>query len=187
MSLESPVASVVAPPWAVTLSEGRARYLDEDAGSLDSAGRGLALSEDEHASLGERLRVLADVGRFLDEFFQLTGADVGAEARLRVLRLLVRQRETLERLRSPMTACGVELCGWSELNDDDRKAVSGVFEDRVRPVLVPLLAEEGKPLPPVANLSINVAVAVRDRRGGGRLRAGARPPRVPPLWPGRPP
>src|SRR4051812_22313161 len=178
MSLESPVASVVAPPWAVTLSEGRAHYLDEDAGSLDSAGRGLALSEDEHASLGERLRVLADVGRFLDEFFQLTGADVGAEPRLRVLRLLVRQRETLERLRSPMAECGVELCGWSELNDDDRKAVSGVFEDRVRPVLVPLRAEEGRPLPPVANLSINVAVAVRDGRGQRRFGSVELPPVV---------
>src|SRR5437773_2201763 len=69
MSLESPVADRDAP---------ESSYLDEDAGSLDSAGRRLALWEDDHSSLSERVRVLADVGRFLDEFFQLTGAQLRA-------------------------------------------------------------------------------------------------------------
>ncbi|HEV7685599.1 MAG TPA: hypothetical protein VGQ80_03465, partial [Acidimicrobiia bacterium] len=110
------------------MSEGRASYLDEDAGSLDSAARRLALSEDDAASLVERLRVLADVGRFLDEFFQLTGARLRAGAstgrvetvRLRVQRLLVRQTDALERLRLPMADGGVELCRWADLADDDR-------------------------------------------------------------------
>jgi polyphosphate kinase len=171
----------------MTVSEGRASYLDEDAGSLDTAARRLALSEDAAASLLERLRVLADVGRFLDEFFQLTGARLRAGAstrrvetvRLRVQRLLVRQTDALEGLRSPMAEGGVELCRWADLADDDREAVSALFHDRLLPVLVPLVTEPGKPLPPAANLSINVAVAVRDGAGQRRFGSVELPPVVP--------
>jgi polyphosphate kinase len=45
-------------------ADGRPSYLDEDAGSLDSAARHLALAEDADGPPAERLRVLADVGRF---------------------------------------------------------------------------------------------------------------------------
>src|SRR6266576_1700133 len=140
MSLESPVADRDAP---------ESSYLDEDAGSLDSAGRRLALWEDDHSSLSERVRVLADVGRFLDEFFQLTGAQLRAAGatgrvdgvRLRVQRLLVRQSDALEQLRGRLADAGVELCHWAELNDDDRQAAATTFRDRRRPVLVPLVTE----------------------------------------------
>src|SRR6266404_3551977 len=128
MSLESPVASPVTARWAMTQTGGQPSYLDEDAGSLDSAGRRLALSDDDQSSLSERVRVLADVGQFLDEFFQLTGAHLraasvsgrGEQVRLRVQRLLVRQSDALERLRAGLAEAGVELCHWAELSDDDR-------------------------------------------------------------------
>jgi polyphosphate kinase len=58
----------------MTQVEERSSYLDADAGSLDSVGRRLALAEDERSAVPERVRVLADVGRFVDEFFQLTGS-----------------------------------------------------------------------------------------------------------------
>jgi polyphosphate kinase len=171
----------------MTPNEGRANYLDEDAGSLDSAARRLALSEDDHAALVERLRVLADVGRFLDEFFQLTGAQLRAAApservdavRLRVQGLLERQGAVLKGLRPGMADAGVELCDWAELSDDDRQAVSGVFRDRLQSVLVPLVTDPGRPLPPAANLSINVAVGLRDVEGRSRFGSVELPPVVP--------
>src|SRR6185295_3319725 len=108
MALESPVGV----RRAITHVEGRSSYLDEDAGSLDSAGRRLALAEDDHAPAPERIRVLADVGRFLDEFFQLTGA-AGDSVRGRVEHLLGRQPDTVQRLRDQPGAT-VELCDWSQ-------------------------------------------------------------------------
>src|SRR5438093_178605 len=50
---------------------------------------------------------------------------------------------------------------------------------RRRPVLVPLVTEPGKPLPPAANLSMNLAVVFRD--GDGRRRFGSveLPPVIP--------
>ena len=172
----------------MTHVEGRSTYLDEDAGSLDSVGRRLELSEDDHWPLSERVRVLADVGRFLDEFFQLTGAQLRATAavpgrgdavRLRVQRLLVRQSDAFERLRLRLSDAGLELCRWAQLSDDDRQAVTTVFCDRLRPVLVPLVAEPGKPLPPAANLSLNLAVLVRDAAGHRHFGTVELPPVVP--------
>ena len=160
----------------MTQSPGPSSYLDEDAGSLDSAGRRLALSEDERSPLTERLRVLADVGRFVDEFFQLTGSQ-GESVRERVQRLLVRQSQTIQRLRDQLGPTGVELCDWSELDDDDRQALTAVFRERILPVLVPLLVDSGKRLPPPANLSLNVAVTVGD--GAGQFGSVELPPVVP--------
>jgi polyphosphate kinase len=163
----------------MTETEGRPRYLDEDAGSLDSAGRRLALCEDDGAPVAGCIEILADVGRFVDEFFQLTGgrprpATSGPDrvdgVRARVQALLARQAEALRRLRAPLAAAGVELCDWPELSDDERRAVVGVFRERLQPVLVPLVTEPGRPLPPAANLSLNMAVVLRD--AGGRRRFG---------------
>jgi polyphosphate kinase len=162
----------------MTQVEGRSSYLDADAGSIDSAGRRLALAEDDHTSVPERVRVLADVGRFVDEFFQLAGSD-GEPVRERVQRLLVRQSKAVQRLQHQLRQTGVELCDWSQLNDDDRQAVTTVFRERIVPVLGPLVVEAGKPLPPPANLSLNVAVIVCDSDDGRRFGSVELPPVVP--------
>jgi len=178
MAFESPVASV-AVRRALSTASGRSSYLDEDVGSIDSAARRLALAEDADQPPVERLRVLADLGRFLDEFFQLTGAQLRAASavagrgdgvRHRVEWLLTRQHDAFERLRPGLRRAGIELRQWAELDDDDRRAAGAIFEDRLRPVLVPLVAEPGKPLPPPANLSVNLAAVVRD--AGGRVHLG---------------
>ena len=162
----------------MTRIEEGASYLDADAGSLDAAGRRLALAEDERSSVPERVRVLADVGRFVDEFFQLTGSHT-AEVRERVQGLVVRQRDTVQRLRTQLRPTGVELCDWTQLTDDDRQAVTAGFRERIVPVLVPLVVEAGKPLPPPANLSLNVAVIISDDGGRRRLASVELPPVVP--------
>jgi polyphosphate kinase len=174
MALESPVAV----RRAMTQLEGRSSYLDEDAGSLDTAGRRLALAEDDHAPVPERIRILADVGRFLDEFFQLTGA-TGDSVRDRVEHLLGRQRDMVQQLRHQPGAIDVELCDWGQLDDDDRQAVTAVFRERIVPVIVPLVVEAGKPLPPPANLSLNLAVIVVDAAGQRRFGSVELPPVVP--------
>lgn len=160
------------------VEDEHSRYLDADVGSLDSAGRRLRLAEDDRSSVPERLRVLADVGRFVDEFFQLTGSHTH-EVRERVEGLLVRQSETVQHLRAQLCSTGVELCDWSQLTEEDRQSVTAGFRERILPVLVPLVAEAGKPLPPPANLSLNVAVIISDAGGRRRLGSVELPPVVP--------
>jgi polyphosphate kinase len=174
MALESPVAV----QRAMNPVEGRPSYLDADAGSLDSAARRLALVEDGHSPVPERVRVLADVGRFVDEFFQLT-ASQEESVRERVQRLMVRQSDAVQGLQHQLPPTGVELCDWSRLTDEDREAVTAAFRERIVPVLVPLVVEAGIPLPPPANLSLNVAVIVGDAGGRRRLGSVELPPVVP--------
>jgi polyphosphate kinase len=162
----------------MTAVEDPSTYLDADAGSLDTAGRSLALVEDERTPLSERLRILAAVGLFLDDFFQLTGGR-GDEVRRRVEQLLRRQAAALERLRPRLSDLGVDLCDWGSLGDDERAAATAMFCDRIRPVLSPLLSEPGRPLPPPANLSVNVAVVLTDADGQRRFGAVELPPVAP--------
>ena len=51
---------------------------------------------------------------------------------------------------------------WDELDEDDRKYLVEVFEDRIFPVLTPLAVDPGHPFPYISNLSLNLAVVVRD-------------------------
>lgn len=150
----------------------RSSYLDEHSGSLDSAGRRLAVSEDDDVPIPECVRLLADAGRFLDEFFQLAGAQLRAAApdtpvrdrvRPRVERLLEDQAAAVRRLRARLGDAGVELCHWSELTEEDRESVSRLFAERILPVLAPLPCDAAAP--PPTDLSLNLAVAVVDQDG----------------------
>jgi polyphosphate kinase len=174
MAVESPVAV----PRAIGSGEGPSTYLDADAGSLDSAGRLLALAEDERASVPERMRILADVGLFVDDFFQLTGGR-GEEVRSRMEGLGARQEAALQQVRPRLGEIGLELCHWETLGDHDQAVATAVFCDRIRPVLSPLIVEPERPLPPPANLSLNVAVVVADAEGRRRFGTVELPPVAP--------
>ncbi len=56
-----------------------------------------------------------------------------------------------------------------------------MFVDRIFPVLTPLAVDPGHPFPYISNLSLNLAVIVRDPDAG---RAPVRPGQGPPLLPG---
>ena len=57
---------------------------------------------------------------------------------------------------------GIVFSAWDELDDDDRKYLDEVFEERIYPVLTPLAVDPGHPFPYISDLSLNLAVVVRD-------------------------
>src|SRR5207237_6016718 len=57
---------------------------------------------------------------------------------------------------------GVRFCDWDELAEVDREHLRGVFDERVFPVLTPLAVDPAHPFPYISNLSLNLAVVVRD-------------------------
>ena len=159
-------------------AEGPSTYLDADVGSLDGAGRLLALAEDERVPVPERIRILADAGVFVDDFVQLTGGR-GDEVRRRMQRLCTRQEAALEQVRPRLGEIGLDICSWRSLGHDDRAAATSAFCDRILPVLSPLLLEPAQPLPPPANLSLNVAAVMADAKGVRRFGVVELPPVVP--------
>ena len=69
---------------------------------------------------------------------------------------------------------------WDELDEDDRKHLEEVFEQRIFPVLTPLAVDPGHPFPYISNLSLNLGVFVLDPETGERRFARVK---VPPLLP----
>jgi len=171
--------------------ESHSRYLDEDLSALDVPARVLALAEDPDAHpVLERVHLLARSGWSLDEFFQLRGEQLrrtaaGSPSRraawIRVQDLLGRQGRLLRRVTPVLAAEGIWLCDWEWLPEADRHLLSGLFRDRLLPVIAPMITEPGRPLPPPANLALNLAVGVRDDRGGRQFGSVELPPVLPRL------
>jgi polyphosphate kinase len=160
------------------------RYINRELSWLDFNARVLALAEDETIPLLERAKFVAIFSQNLDEFFQVrvaglkdqVAAKLGTESpdgRTPARQLLdIRdQVDTwtgraqwvfLERLVPALAHVGIVFSGMSDLDDDDQKFLDETFEDRIFPVLTPLAVDPGHPFPYISNLSLNLAVTLRD-------------------------
>jgi polyphosphate kinase len=160
------------------------RYLNRELSWLDFNERVLALAADEAVPLLERCKFLAIFSENLDEFFQVrvaglkeqvtAGLGVASpdgrtpgqqliEVRERVEVLVDRQhRIFLDAVVPALAENGVRLSRWDDLDDDDEKFLVETFEQRIFPVLTPLAVDPGHPFPYISNLSLNLAVLLRD-------------------------
>jgi polyphosphate kinase len=160
------------------------RYLNRELSWLQFNERVLALAEDPDLELLERAKFLAIFQSNLDEFFQVRVAglkeQVAAEVtgknpdRLTPTDQLVAIDELVtvlsvrharvfrEEVIPALGEEGIRYSEWAELDDDDRKHLVTIFEDQVFPVLTPLAVDPAHPFPYISNLSLNLAVLVRD-------------------------
>ncbi|MGH9061714.1 MAG: RNA degradosome polyphosphate kinase, partial [Acidimicrobiales bacterium] len=76
---------------------------------------------------------------------------------------------------------GIALSDWGSLETEDRDWATKVFGESIFPVLTPLAVDPGHPFPYISNLSLNLAVIVRDPHRSERRFARVK---VPPLLPG---
>jgi polyphosphate kinase len=178
------------------------RYLNRELSTLDFNGRVLALAENGDVPLLERIKFLAIFATNMDEFFQVRVAglkdqlDAGigtapdglsVSDQLRAIRgatdtLLVRRHRAFSAEILPgLAEHGIRLCDWTDLRAEDQAWVDEVFAERIFPVLTPLAVDPGHPFPYISNLSLNLAVIVRDPAGGERRFARVK---IPPLLPG---
>jgi polyphosphate kinase len=61
-----------------------------------------------------------------------------------------------------LAASGIIIHTYADLNDAQKKAVRKFFVDEVFPVLTPLAFDSSHPFPFISNLSLNLAIIVRD-------------------------
>ncbi len=161
-----------------------ARFLNRELSWLEFNARVLALAEDASQPLLERAKFLAIFSQNLDEFFQVRVSGLQEQVRagirtrtpdamdpldqLRAIRarvdeLVSRQAAVFAKEVAPaLEDVGIRFCDWYELDDDDRAYLVTVFEERVFPVLTPLAVDPAHPFPYISNLSLNLAVVVRD-------------------------
>ncbi len=62
---------------------------------------------------------------------------------------------------------GIRLLSMDDVTPDERAALDAYFETEVFPVLTPLAVDPGHPFPYISNLSISLAVELRDPARGG--------------------
>ena len=182
----------------------RSPYLNRELSWLDFGERVLARAEAADVPVLERAKFLAIFGQGLDEFFQVRVAGLKdqlaaglqavsadglspeeqlAEIRVRVAELLARQSDIfLHHVAPDLGAVGIHFSNWDTLDDDDRKYLVEVFENQIFPVLTPLAVDPGHPFPYISNLSLNLAVMVRDPDTGERRFARVKVPNLLPRF-----
>ena len=160
------------------------RYFNRELSRLDFDSRVLSMAEDRARPLAERIRFLAIVSDGLDDFFQVRVAGLHEqlvaplmvtspdgmtpEKQLegigeRVRHLVERQSDAFNADIVPALAgAGFKLVNASDLSKADNRQLSEVFQERIFPVLTPLAVDPAHPFPYVSNLSLNLAVMVRD-------------------------
>ncbi len=146
--------------------------------------RVLAIAEDADLPLLERLKFVAIVAQNLDEFFQvrvsgirnqvaggvttptadgMTPREQLAAIRTRVAALFARMDSLfVDELMPLLAKSDIHILEYPDLTDDEIIELHDRFEQHVFPVLTPLAVDPAHPFPYISDLSLNLAVVVRD-------------------------
>ncbi len=160
-------------------------YLDRELSLLAFQRRVLQEAEDARNPPLERAKFLSILSSNLDEFFMVRVAvmkqklasgslDAALEGKLTLNDQLEAIRADVTQLMEQEYRCfreqvlpaleeaGIELMQYSSLGRPERASLETYFQQTVFPVLTPLAFDPGRPFPHISNLSLNIAVVVRD-------------------------
>jgi polyphosphate kinase len=159
-------------------------YFNRELSWLEFNKRVLHEATDPRTPLLERLKFLGIFSSNLDEFFMVRIAalkqQVAANVRKltpdgltpseqldiisqRLLPTVVEQHQHFEKVLRPQLAReGIYLLDYMDLNQEQRVYLQNYFEEQIFPVLTPLAVDPSHPFPHISNLSLNLAVVVKD-------------------------
>jgi len=168
-----------------------ALYLNRELSWLAFNERVLGEARDKSQPLLERVKFVAITYSNLDEYYMvrvsglqqqvtmgmtdvspdgMTSAEQLTQLRARVGPML-REAATLfhDTLVPELQQAGIEVSDYAALSRTQQKTLKGYFERDIFPVLTPLALGPGHPFPHISNLSLNLAVVVRDPEHGERF------------------
>jgi len=207
LALVEPAVEPVAPQAAAPPPGPAVPLINRELSWLEFNDRVLDEAYDERWPLLERLKFLCISETNLDEFFMvrvagvldqvwsgkvepgvdgLTPAELLGRIREAVLKMEARQTQCLlSDLVPKLAAAGISVLTWNDLTETQRDVASAYFRRIVLPVLTPLAVDPGHPFPFLSNLSINLAVEVKNPETGevkfARVKVPAALPRFVPL------
>jgi polyphosphate kinase len=181
-------------------------YVNRELSMLEFQRRVLEEAWDEKNPLLERVKFLSIVGSNLDEFFMvrvsglkkqidlgildlppdgMTPAEQLAAIRKIALQIMTDARDCLrDDIQPSLNKTGIHILDYSELTDRQKSTVVSYFEEVVFPVLTPLAFDPGHPFPHISNLSLNLAVLIRDQTNKNhfaRIKVPSTLPRLVPI------
>jgi polyphosphate kinase len=162
-------------------------YINRELSLLAFQRRVLEEAQNEHHPLLERVKFLSIVGSNMDEFFMVRVAglidqvdagivEVGPDG-MQVSAQLVAVRREVKKLLADAHKClhdqilpelagaGIQILDYAALNEKQLAFADAYFQETVFPVLTPLAFDPGRPFPHISNLSLNLAVLIRDQGG----------------------
>lgn len=179
-------------------------YFNRELSWLEFNDRVLHEALDSRTPLLERLKFLAIFSANLDEFFMVRVAglkqqveagvtSLTADGRTpsdqldginqRLLPMVKEQHEHFEQILRPLLAQQkIYLLEYMDLNSEQRTYLQNYFEEQIFPVLTPLAVDPSHPFPYISNLSLNLAVVVKDPEQGEEFFARVKVPKVLPRF-----
>ena len=179
-------------------------YFNRELSWLEFNRRVLAEATDKRTPLLERLKFMAIFSSNLDEFFMVRVAALKKQVEAGVSKLsadgrtahqqleaiaeiltpmIEEQHQHFERvLKKELTKSGINILNYVDLNQEQRSYIDSYFEEYIFPVLTPLAVDPSHPFPYISNLSLNLAVVLRDPAIDNELFARIKIPKVLPRF-----
>ena len=179
-------------------------YFNRELSWLEFNRRVLAQALDKRTPLLERLKFMAIFSSNSDEFFMVRVAalkkQVAADVSKRsadglspqqqldaigktLTPMIEEQHRHFEKvLKKELTKSGVYFLDYVDLNQEQRNYVNNYFEEHIFPVLTPLAVDPSHPFPYISNLSLNLAVVLKDPAIDNELFARVKLPKVLPRF-----
>jgi polyphosphate kinase len=160
-------------------------YINRELSWLGFARRVLALAQDPTLPLLERVKFAGIMGMLYDEFAmkriggmrrrlekkstRLSSDGLSVQQELEVSRNELHRQSAMlsdlveKELRPALAKAGIPILDYDELDDEQQSRMQAYFRDAVEPILTPLAVDAGHPFPFISNLSLNLAVQVKER------------------------
>ncbi|NET02708.1 MAG: polyphosphate kinase 1 [Sphaerospermopsis sp. SIO1G1] len=179
-------------------------YINRELSWLEFNNRVLHEACDERTPLLERLKFLAIFSSNLDEFFMVRVAALKqqVEAKVNLLTpdgrtpqqqldeirthlspLVAKHNEQFQKTLQPLLVSnGIYILDYIELDINQRNYVDKYFKEHIFPVLTPLAVDPSHPFPYISNLSLNLAVVVKNPETEEEFFARVKVPKVLPRF-----
>ncbi len=211
-SISSPIEESDSTPIAkpLTISQelyDAQYYFNRELSWLRFNERVLSEAFDPRNPLLERLKFMAIFSNNLDEYFMVRISGLQRQVVAEVTKrtqdgmmpqeqldaihvelqpLVTRQhRYFSHELTLQLNKAGIHILTYADLNEQQVDDLQSYFLEQIFPVLTPLAVDPGHPFPYISNLSLNLAVVVRDRESNeehfARVKVPDRLPRFIPL------
>jgi polyphosphate kinase len=169
----------------------RTYYFNRELSWLQFNARVLEEALDQTTPLLERVKFLSIFFSNLDEFFMIRvsglrrqhagGALVAPADGMSPAQQLTAIHDRLEPqlaeaarcwaedLQPKLSSAGIHVLPYDELKSKQRKLLRKMFKRELFPVLTPLASDPSHPFPHISNLSVNLAVVIKDPNQGERF------------------
>ncbi len=159
-------------------------YINREIGWIRFNRHVLDEASDKRHPLLERVKFLSIFANNLDEFFMIRVSGLQRQLESGVLEAppdgmspmeqLAEIHDLLAPLLEAQSGCwecdlvpamkaeGIEILPFSSLSDEERSIMREYYEHEIFPVLTPLAFDKSHPFPFISNLSLNLAIMVRD-------------------------